>query len=75
MHRDARTFLWNWSGADCEDFTQIGTSKDPSFVDLTPATPAIYRYRVRALDAAANVSKYSNPISIEFSARTTAGAR
>jgi hypothetical protein len=61
-------------GVDCEDFAQIGTSKDPSFVDWT-LPPGVYRYRVRAFDAASNVSKYSNPISVEFSARTTAGAR
>jgi len=48
------------SGTDCEDFAQIGTSKDTSFVDSTPPTPGTYRYRVLAIDAALNVSKYSN---------------
>ena len=50
------------SGTNCEDFAQIGMSKDTSFVDSTLRTPAVYRYRVRAIDAAGNKSKYSNAI-------------
>jgi hypothetical protein len=49
-------------GANCEEFTQIGMSKDTSFVDSTPPTPATYRYRVRAVDETGNLSKYSNII-------------
>jgi len=49
-------------GTDCKDFAQIGMSKDTSFVDSTLPTPAAYRYRVRAIDAAGNESKYSNTI-------------
>ena len=49
-------------GTDCEDFAPIGMSKDTSFVDSTLPTPAAYRYRVRAIDAAGNESKYSNTI-------------
>jgi hypothetical protein len=37
-------------------------SKDTSFVDSTLRAPAVYRYRVRAIDAAGNKSKYSNAI-------------
>jgi hypothetical protein len=49
---------------DCEDFAQVGASKDTSFVDSsTPLAPATYRYRVRAIDAAFNVSKFSNTIT------------
>jgi hypothetical protein len=48
------------SGANCEEFTPIGMSEDTSFVDSTPPTPAAYQYRVRAVDEAGNVSKYSN---------------
>jgi hypothetical protein len=50
------------SGADCENFAQIGTSKDTSFVDSTLPAPGVYRYRVRVLNAAFRVSEYSNTI-------------
>jgi len=50
------------SGVDCEDFVKIGISKGTSFVDTTPSILAVYRYRVRAIDAASNVSKFSNTI-------------
>lgn len=52
-------------GINCKDFSQIATTKDTSFVDtsLDPLTP--YRYRVRAVDAAANASDYSNAIGAD----------
>jgi hypothetical protein len=52
------------SGTDCEEFAQIGMSKYTSFVDWTVPTPGKYRYRVRAIDAASNVSDYSGTILI-----------
>jgi len=61
------------SGAGCEDFAQIGTSKDTSFVDWTRPTSATYRYRVRAFDAASNAGKYSDTISVDISANKSAG--
>ena len=52
-------------GVDCENFAQIGTSKNTSFVNSTPPAPTVYRYRVRAIDAAGAVSKYSNTIIVK----------
>jgi hypothetical protein len=62
-------------GTNCEDFAQIGMSKDSSFVDSALLMPAMYRYRVRAIDAAGNVSKYSSPIiaNVGSAIHTTAG--
>jgi len=54
-------------GTDCENFAQIGTSKENSFVDWALPNPTAYRYRVRAFDAAGNVSKHSDAISIDIS--------
>jgi hypothetical protein len=45
-------------------------SKDTSFVDSTLPTPAAYRYRVRAIDAAGNESKYSNTIIANIGSAT-----
>jgi fibronectin type 3 domain-containing protein len=47
-------------GAACSTFTQIGTSPTSSYSDTTVAASTSYRYRVRAADAAANLSGYSN---------------
>jgi hypothetical protein len=63
------------SGINCADFAQIGTSKENSFVDSTTSTPALYRYRVRAFDAASNKSKYSDTITVDMLSTPTAGAR
>jgi chitodextrinase len=50
-------------GANCTSFAQIGTSVSTIYNDtsLTPGT--IYSYRVRAVDAAGNLSPYSNTAS------------
>jgi hypothetical protein len=47
-------------GVGCSNFAQIGTSATTSYSDtgLTPST--VYNYRVRATDAASNLSAYSN---------------
>ena len=50
------------AGADCKDFVQIGMSRDTSFVDSTLQAAGVYQYRVRATDAASNLSEYSNTI-------------
>lgn len=48
------------TGAACSSFSQIATSTVNSYPNtgLTPST--LYRYRVRATDAAANLSTYSS---------------
>ncbi len=55
-------------GAGCSTFTQIATPASASFNDtgLSPATS--YSYRVRATDAAANLSPYSTVASATTSA-------
>jgi hypothetical protein len=52
-------------GASCVDFRKIGTSKETAFVDSQFPSTTMYRYRVRALDAAANAGTYSNVISTQ----------
>src|SRR4029077_6563781 len=51
------------AGVSCTTFVQVGTATTPSFSDsgLTGAT--LYRYQVRAADAAGNLSAYSNVAS------------
>ncbi len=50
-------------GAGCSNFAEVGTASTNAFSDtgLTPSTS--YSYRVRATDAAANLSGYSNVAS------------
>jgi Fibronectin type III domain len=59
-------------GAGCSNFTQIATPTGTSFNDtgLTPSTS--YSYRVRAADAAGNLSGYSNTASATTQASTSA---
>lgn len=54
------------AGKDCDDFTQIGTSPDPSFVDHASLRSGSYRYRVRAVDLAGNQSTESNIVTISM---------
>jgi hypothetical protein len=51
-------------GTDCEDFSQVGTSADTSFVDQAGLRAGRYRYRVRAVDVAGNQSQGSNVVTI-----------
>ncbi|MGH9573098.1 MAG: hypothetical protein ACRD40_06150 [Candidatus Acidiferrales bacterium] len=51
-------------GYACRNFSQIGTSRNTSFVDANLAHPTIYRYRVRAIDDASNASGYSEIVSV-----------
>ena len=47
-------------GAGCANFLQIATPTTLTFSDTGLATNASYSYRVRATDAAGNLSQYSN---------------
>ena len=49
----------------CPNFSQIGTSTETSFIDDHVAPETLYRYRVRAVDLASNVSSYSNVVGID----------
>ncbi|MCL6471928.1 MAG: fibronectin type III domain-containing protein [Firmicutes bacterium] len=49
---------------DEADFVEIGSSVTPSYKDLTVLPGHAYYYRVRAYDAAGNMSGYSNAISV-----------
>ena len=46
-------------GAACTNFLEIGTPTGPTFADTGLAGATTYRYRVRAVDAAGNLSGYS----------------
>ena len=48
-------------GVGCTTFTQVGTSTGTTFSDTGLTAGNIYSYRVRATDAAGNVSVYSIP--------------
>jgi chitodextrinase len=60
-------------GAGCSDFTQVATPSGTTYSDpgLLPATS--YSYRVRATDAASNVSPYSNTASATTDAAQASG--
>jgi fibronectin type 3 domain-containing protein len=47
------------TGAGCSNFSQVGTSTTTSFNDTSLLGSTSYSYRVRATDAANNVSAYS----------------
>ena len=47
-------------GASCTSFAQIATRSGTSFKDTTVSASTSYSYRVRATDAAGNLSPYSN---------------
>jgi DNA-binding protein YbaB len=51
-------------GATCSNFAQIATTANTTLTDtgLTPSTT--YSYRVRATDAASNLSSYSNTVVV-----------
>lgn len=53
-------FIERCVGLNCDNFVQIGTSIDTSFIDNDVAHMTTYRYRVRVTDAAGNLSGYSN---------------
>jgi len=47
-------------GASCSSFAQIGTATGTTYNDTGLTNATSYRYRVRATDAAGNLSAYSN---------------
>ena len=47
-------------GAGCTTFAQVTTTTVPTFADTGLVATTSYQYRVRAADAAANQSGYSN---------------
>jgi PKD repeat protein len=53
----------------CTNFAQIGTAPTTSYADTGLTASTIYRYRVRAADAAGNVGAYSSRVAV-----TTASA-
>jgi chitodextrinase len=57
-------------GSGCTSFAKIATSAAPRFNDTSVAGATTYRYRVRAADAANNLSGYSNITSATTPRRT-----
>jgi chitodextrinase len=51
-------------GVGCAAFAQVATSTTTGFTDTTLAPAISYTYRVRATDAAGNVSDYSNAAGV-----------
>ena len=51
------------TGSSCTTFTQIGTPATNSYSDTGLAANTTYRYRVRAADAAGNLSNYSSIVN------------
>src|SRR3989344_5467863 len=52
------------TGSTCTNFVQIAVPTVTSYVDSSITLATTYRYRVRAVDAAGNLSGYSSIISI-----------
>ena len=50
-------------GAGCSSFGQVGTAPSATYSDNTVVSGTSYSYRVRATDAAGNLSQYSNTAS------------
>src|SRR6202041_831869 len=61
-------------GAGCTSFAQIGTSTTPSYSDPGLTASTSYSYRVRATDAAGNLSGYS-PTASTFTSAVAAVAK
>jgi PKD repeat protein len=62
-------------GTGCTAFAQIATASTTSYTDSSLAAATSYSYRVRATDAAGNVSAYSNvATATTTSTATTSGA-
>jgi chitodextrinase len=53
-------FIERCQGVGCSNFAQIATSPGPAFTDTGLTASTSYGYRVRATDAAGNLSGYSN---------------
>jgi fibronectin type 3 domain-containing protein len=50
-------------GTGCTNFAQVGTPTTTSYSDTGPLPSTTYRYRVRASDAAGNLSSYSSIVT------------
>ena len=50
-------------GASCSNYAQIGTASGTSYPDSGLTASTTYRYRVRATDAAGNLSAYSTVVN------------
>ena len=59
-------------GAGCSNFAQIGTASSASFGNSGLTAASAYLYRVRATDAAGNLSGYSNTATATTAAASTA---
>jgi fibronectin type 3 domain-containing protein len=59
----ARYRIYRCQGSSCTNFSLVGTSTVTSFSDTGRAPGTTYRYRVRAVDGARNVSPSSNTVS------------
>ena len=55
------------SGASCTSFEQIGTAATTTYTDTGVAASTAYSYRVRAIDAAGDLSAYSSIASVTTS--------
>lgn len=55
-------------GAGCTAFAQIGASPSTTYLDSSTSASNTYSYRVRATDAAGNLSAYSGTVSITIPA-------
>lgn len=60
-------------GAGCTSFVQVGTSSGTTYSDTGLSSGISYSYRVRATDAAGNLSGYSN-VSTTATNQSTAGS-
>ncbi len=57
-------------GAGCSTFAQVGTPSGTTFATRGLPASTSYSYRVRATDAAGNLSGYSNMASADYRLRT-----
>jgi hypothetical protein len=58
-------------GSACTSFSQVGTSTSPSYSDTGLTAGVNYSYRVRASDAANNLSPYSNVATAAITTTTS----
>jgi len=54
----------------CTNFAQIGTTAVTSYANAGLTASTIYRYRVRAADAAGNVGAFSSPVAVTTASTT-----
>jgi hypothetical protein len=64
-------FVEHCQGAGCTTFTQVATLTATSYLDTGLAGNTSYSYRVRATDAAGNLSGYSNVASATTASSST----